>query len=136
MNYSHLSQSRSLYFLRRISRSANLFRINWISTKVTYSDVTTHDSLLKALGGCKVEIPLPHASCTLLPSVEISKDARKLIAKDISARLCFADILVKTKSKESRALVVYSILKEILRYGHGDLMESFKSPTGNLHLIL
>jgi hypothetical protein len=116
---------RSLHFLKRnLSRS--------IATKVVYSNVTSHESLLKALGGsCKVKFPLPQDSCCLRPSVEISKDSRKLIAKDISSSLSYADLLL-SKSKESngKVLIVYSILKEILRYGHGDLMYHFKAPTG------
>jgi hypothetical protein len=114
-----------MHFLKRnISRS--------IATKAIYSNITSHESLLKALGGCKVKFPLPQDPCSLRPSVEVSKDARKAIAKDISSSLSHADLLVaKKKESQGNVLIVYSILKEILRYGYGDLMDHFKAPTGD-----
>lgn len=79
-----------------------------------------------------MKFPLPQDPCSLRPSVEVSKEARKAIAKGISSNLSHADLLIaKKKESKGNVLIVYSILKEFLRYDYGDLMDHFQAPTGD-----
>ena len=80
----------------------------------------------------KVIVPNINEFRNLLPSANISKDAREIITSIITSRLVYAASVLTIQSEKSRALFVYSVLTEFMRFGYGDVCQGAHTSSGKL----
>jgi hypothetical protein len=115
----HLSVSLRPHVPRNLSRAVCKISIPNL--------IVNQETFLESVGDYQLFLDFPPSdnsgpSCTLLPSAVVTKDARGTIATTISSRLVFADTFVNKNDEKSEALLAYSVLSEIVRFSHGDLL--------------